>query len=444
MSPYDQSVTTYLIWVIRVVVPIILFVIWFKSQTKEDDESGPAYDRDELVAVRQAAGLSWTLEAPATLRSLKLMEETELQKLGFTGAGGAQAGARGRRDGPGGGGKGGKQKGSGKGGIERAGSGGIEMASPAPKREEPKSAAAAPSQPEASLMSDEERQSLESMLTWVAFRHKDRPQRYYLPDKELGCPPPVPKRGVGHPTMSLPSPAPEACEKANAEAQAVLKGLNLPQLGLQSASIAQAMYRKLTEDQVQIAEATFLLMMDACVNARDLKAASEFLIQMEACGYTPNSALLDKVMDLYTDGGGGDGGAKVLPGGGDASAPDVADGSDNAIRQQRYLFADHASPLISGGGHVGLKAGGNGGVASVAGSTAAGANSKSGGSGFLSSTPTSLRPGGAGSLTGTGAISLRPGGGLGTPDKRAAPWAKKSPGSGPRPTDDVTVDPLDF
>merc|ERR1740121_3078519 len=41
-------------------------------------------------------------------------------------------------------------------------------------------------------------------------------------------------------------------------------------------------------------------MIDACVLAKDLKAASDFLMKMETYGYNPDSDLLDRVMDLYS------------------------------------------------------------------------------------------------------------------------------------------------
>lgn len=434
MSP-EQSATSYIIWLVRVVVPIILFFVWYKSQTKEDqEEDGPAYDRDELVAVRQAAGCT---DAPPSLRSLKLMEETELQKLGFAGAAVSAKGARRDRDGaPGGGKGGGKAKGSGKGGgssVELAaasksggtsGGGGIGVGvggggSEASKKEAVQNGEKVP------LLPDEDRDKLQSLLTWVAFSHKDRPQRYFLPDKALGCAPPIPKPPLVAPT---PLSASEASAKANSEAQAVLQGLNLPKLGLQCSSIAQALYHKMQEEKIQIAEATFVLMVDASVSARDLKLASELLMKMESNGYCPNSAMLDKVMDLYAA---GDNDASK-----DSDGPDSSDCNGHGSKP-KYLFADSASPLASGQGRVGLS------NHKPAVSSSEDRTPSKAGTGLLS-TPTSLRPGGAGSLSSslTAGISLRPGGGtgMGTPvSKKAAPWAKTktTPPEGAKKADDM-------
>merc|ERR1719199_982683 len=41
-------------------------------------------------------------------------------------------------------------------------------------------------------------------------------------------------------------------------------------------------------------------MIEACINANDLKGASDFLMKMEAAGHSPELDLLDKVMDLYS------------------------------------------------------------------------------------------------------------------------------------------------
>merc|ERR1740139_1037112 len=41
-------------------------------------------------------------------------------------------------------------------------------------------------------------------------------------------------------------------------------------------------------------------MIDSCVLANDLKSASDFLMKMEASGHSPDTKLLDKVMELYS------------------------------------------------------------------------------------------------------------------------------------------------
>merc|ERR1719352_1843786 len=40
-------------------------------------------------------------------------------------------------------------------------------------------------------------------------------------------------------------------------------------------------------------------MVEACVKAKDLPAASDFLMRMEGAGHAPGNDLLDRVMELY-------------------------------------------------------------------------------------------------------------------------------------------------
>jgi len=91
-------------------------------------------------------------------------------------------------------------------------------------------------------------------------------------------------------------------EKANADAQLVLKGVigaSDNGINLTRGDVAGDLYKQLTEAQVEISAQTFTLMIEACACVQDLKGASDFLMRMETAGFTPESALLDKVMDMY-------------------------------------------------------------------------------------------------------------------------------------------------
>jgi len=81
----------------------------------------------------------------------------------------------------------------------------------------------------------------------------------------------------------------------------VVKGVINGKIGLKRSDIAQDLYQQLVDSQVRISEATFSLMVQACINAGDLKGASGFLMKMELAGLSPDSDLLDKVMDLYAE-----------------------------------------------------------------------------------------------------------------------------------------------
>jgi len=71
-------------------------------------------------------------------------------------------------------------------------------------------------------------------------------------------------------------------------------------INFKRADVARDVYEKLQASKVEITEPSFTLMIEACVLAKDLKSGSDFLMKMETSGYCPNSELLDKVMDLYS------------------------------------------------------------------------------------------------------------------------------------------------
>merc|ERR1719191_2341608 len=64
--------------------------------------------------------------------------------------------------------------------------------------------------------------------------------------------------------------------------------------------LAKDLYEKLGSLKVEVAPATFALMVEACIQAEDLQSASDFLMKMEAAGHALDNTLLDKVMDLYS------------------------------------------------------------------------------------------------------------------------------------------------
>eukprot|EP00434_Breviolum_minutum_P038946 symbB.v1.2.034559.t1/scaffold4485.1/size39082/1 len=75
----------------------------------------------------------------------------------------------------------------------------------------------------------------------------------------------------------------------------------LHQAILQHGSIFQELYDQLAAANVDIFSATFSLMIEASVLAKDLKTSSDFLMKMESAGHSPSSELLDKVLDLYSN-----------------------------------------------------------------------------------------------------------------------------------------------
>jgi pentatricopeptide repeat protein len=143
---------------------------------------------------------------------------------------------------------------------------------------------------------------LESLLNYVAFNRKEQ-QRTFLPDEDTAPPPPPPNKKTATATekevdgatgLSFSGGASE--EKVNLEAQMVLRGA----LNFKRVDVVMDLYNQLRDSNVGITESTFTLMIEACVQASDLKKASDFLMKMETSGYNPESQLIDKVMALYS------------------------------------------------------------------------------------------------------------------------------------------------
>ncbi|CAK9028427.1 unnamed protein product [Durusdinium trenchii] len=121
------------------------------------------------------------------------------------------------------------------------------------------------------LKESEEKMNLESFLNYVAFNKKAQVQVLDLSEANA--------------------------EKANAEAQMVLRGA----LNFKRVDVAKELYEQLAAANVDIFSATFSLMIEASVLAKDLKTSSDFLMKMESSGHSPSSELLDKVLDLYSN-----------------------------------------------------------------------------------------------------------------------------------------------
>jgi len=148
----------------------------------------------------------------------------------------------------------------------------------------------------------EEQMHLESLVNFVAFNRREQ-QRTFLPVAHCIPPPPPrkPKPNANQnkdkePTQESPATT-AATGRANAEAQMVLRGAaRVPSRG---AAIARGLHAQLTDIMIEISATTFELMVDVCIQARDLQCASDFLMRMEASNFAPSNDLLDRVMELY-------------------------------------------------------------------------------------------------------------------------------------------------
>lgn len=291
--------TQNIVWIVRIALPILVFFFYWLQQKGPSQKN--VYSRDVVLMARKDAE---TDEAPVSLRTLRLVDETVAQQLlgydkaprqGGAGARQRQNSGRAARS------MSGDKLGGGKGADNTA----IRKTSSARDFEADTGTPSAPPREPKKLLSDEERTHLASLLNYAAFLHKDRPSRIFLCDTgRPPPPPPIPRvKSILGPVL-LEADSPEAV-KANKEAQMVLKGLVNPKFGLKGENIPKSLHHSLTEHQtrtpVRTSEATYSLMVEACVNARDLKGASDFLMKMESAGHCADSDLLDKVMDLYQE-----------------------------------------------------------------------------------------------------------------------------------------------
>lgn len=136
---------------------------------------------------------------------------------------------------------------------------------------------------------------LESLVNFTAF-NRYKQQRCFLVGDEPPKPPPQPPgKKVAVPQAQCVLAA--AAERANGEAQLVLKGALAAKR--RRVEAAHGLFHQLKDLEVEILSTTFELMVEVCVQAEDLPAASDFLMRMEGSGFAPDNALLDRVMELY-------------------------------------------------------------------------------------------------------------------------------------------------
>jgi len=255
----DPAMMSYLVWVVRLVLPIIFFVIWHSLQpAKEKKEPQPTGHRHSKLTLLGQRKEAVGQEPPAALSHMKLVDESLVSSSGPRG------GRRERR--------------------ERTTENSEDKHERRERRAERKKAK------DGGEISREEKLHAESLLNYVAFSRKHWPEAAFLPDSEHEQATPQ----SGEQPVGAVEPA---C--TNAHAQMVLRGLASDRLGLKCAELAWPLHDRLVEASVEVDEPTFVLMIEACIRAENLPAVSDFLQKMEASGLCPPSQLLDKVMDLY-------------------------------------------------------------------------------------------------------------------------------------------------
>lgn len=148
---------------------------------------------------------------------------------------------------------------------------------------------------------NEVRMHLESLVNFVAFNRNEQ-QRSFL-HLEGFVPPPPPtalRKPTANAVASSSSQAiPLACaaaERANAEARMVLHGAL--RMAKKRPSVARCLYAQLIDLGVDITLTTFELMVELCLQGNDVSAASDFLLRIEHRGMSPNHHLLDRVVEM--------------------------------------------------------------------------------------------------------------------------------------------------
>jgi len=263
------DLTTLLIWGLRIVLPILFFAIYFRLQApKEPKYTGPTtnvHSRDKLVFLRDAVKGS---PAPDSMKNISLKDQTQAPHL-FAGGGRGPRPERGNRRVPADG----------------------EQRVPKEKREK-KEKKEEPTVEDKTL--SDEKMHLESLLNYVAFNRME--QRGFLAADGEEPPAPANTKVDDDAKANSGAISGDNAEKANDEAQMVLKGAIIAG----RADVAKHLYEKLIEAHVEISETTFELLIDVHLSAKDLKGASDFLMKLETAGFSPNSELLDKVLELYS------------------------------------------------------------------------------------------------------------------------------------------------
>lgn len=273
----NMDLATALLWTLRILLPIVLFCVYFKLQAPKNASgvkgpTGNVHNRAALLAHREA---TVGKPAPTSMENIAMKGPAEAPHL-F--AGGREKRGRGGRD---------KDESRARGPREKT-------KEAVPSQTGAEELASSSKQEDLMASALEERMHLESLVNYVAFNRTEQ-QRTFLP--VLGGvppPPPPPKKQQDESSGALPGPT---SDKANADAKLVLRGA----LSIKRSDPAIYLHDQLSKASVEISESTFEMMIEVCLAAEDLKGASQFLMKMESGGHLPRSALLDKVMNLYSE-----------------------------------------------------------------------------------------------------------------------------------------------
>mmetsp|Transcript_58391 Transcript_58391/g.173784 ORF Transcript_58391/g.173784 Transcript_58391/m.173784 type:complete len:369 (-) Transcript_58391:989-2095(-) len=285
-----EDATQVVVWILRTVLPCLLFWISFGPSVQLSwPFKGHRHSRQTLLKHRQVVVESGA-EMPCTLATLTLVTEETAPLLFQEQRKAVEKAAekRNERERERGGGR---ERERDRPGINqrsrRKQVGNPPATEPPPPPPPPP---LGPSEAEEQRAATEKRQHLTSLVNFVAFKSREQ-HRTFLPKEDGAPPPPPPPKKFAHDAEV------ETSEHANKEAQEVLRGAR--GFASKAGIVAQAVYDHLAERSVRIDSNTFELMVESCVEANSLQAASDFLLRMETKGYVPGENLLDSVMELY-------------------------------------------------------------------------------------------------------------------------------------------------
>lgn len=239
----SESTSTVIVWLVRALLPFLLFIIWYATQPPEPKQT---YHRGQLLAARQVAG-----SVPPELGTLQVKRFEDPKP------------ARRSKD---------ERKNS------TSSENGVSVAPKAPV-EAPK----AEKKEGSDMMED-----LQGLLSFIAF--KERQQRVFLP---VTHPPPPRRRNqvevVRDPKMDA---------RQNAAAQRFLKAMLPPTaLDLDVSQVIKALTEKLSE--VEVTKETYVSFLKLCLESKNLREAGRFYGEMEAKGLELEEDITDQVIALY-------------------------------------------------------------------------------------------------------------------------------------------------
>lgn len=245
----SESTSTLIVWLVRALLPFLLFIIWYATQPPEPQQT---YHRGQLLAARQVVG-----GTPPELGTLQVKRLEDPKP------------ARRSKD---------ERKNSAATSVTTVESR-LVPASPV-VQEAPK-----PEKKEGSDVMED----LQGVLSFIAF--KERQQRVFLPVTH----PPAPRR-KNH-QVDVPRD-PKMDARQNAAAQRLLKALLPPStLDLDVSQLIKALREKLAE--VEVTKETYVSFLKLCLESRNLREVGRFYGETEAKGLELEEEITDQVIALY-------------------------------------------------------------------------------------------------------------------------------------------------